>query len=651
MNLKDLINKIPLLWNQKRYHEITKLWGEYSPFLPRNHSISYKEAYIGWVYTAITIIATTTAKLPFHVTGKWDKQIEHEYSDLITYSLIENIVSYLKLCGRVYIWKNIIGGRIRWLEVLRPDLVEPLWSANKTEIIKYKYTVNGKVISFKPQEIIPILNFNPAEAYPYQTMGYSDIQASAIAIDTDNASSTWNWKFFENSANPGFVLETEKDLTPEQAERVYTAWVNKFKNVNNAHKPALLTSGLKAKEISPSQKEMDFVEQRRFSRDEILAIFKVPKAVLGLWDGTAGTMNIRSYQEIFAQNAIEPIARRIQDAFNIHIFKDIGYFEFYDIIPKDEAILRADYTNNAITLNEYRAMRGYWPLKGGDKLYSDIIVDGVSVKALDEPKKIETKSVFDSLADALTKGLSEGETKILKRDKRLTKYEEQFKKVVSDIAKEEEKYVLSLIKEKKAVEKPNISLGRFSALWTIRVAPIYKALLESEGQIALSDVAEGTFVLNATMKKKIKENAYLLSLSVDKTTKEKLVKVFENGIADGLGAYDMTQKVKGVFQELSTSRAEAIARTETIRTHNDATVEGWTQSGVVEKKQWYTAHDDRVSEICASLDGKIITLGENYFDKGDKLTVWNNTYNFDYWDTSWPPSHVNCRCTLLPIIK
>ncbi|RTK92487.1 MAG: phage portal protein [Rickettsiales bacterium] len=34
------------------------------------------------------------------------------------------------------------------------------------------------------------------------------------------------------------------------------------------------------KAINMSQKDMDYIEQRRLSRDEILAAFKVPKAIL-----------------------------------------------------------------------------------------------------------------------------------------------------------------------------------------------------------------------------------------------------------------------------------------------------------------------------------------------------------------------------------
>jgi len=98
--------------------------------------------------------------------------------------------------------------------------MEPEWDKNKTTILRYKYTLNGRVVPFKPEEIIVIMNFNPLEAYPYQTRGFSEIQASAISIDTDKAQSVWNWKEFENGATPGTVLSTDQDMKSESIERI-----------------------------------------------------------------------------------------------------------------------------------------------------------------------------------------------------------------------------------------------------------------------------------------------------------------------------------------------------------------------------------------------------------------------------------------------
>jgi hypothetical protein len=42
--------------------------------------------------------------------------------------------------------------------------------------------------------------------------------------------------------------------------------------------------GLSYKQTGLSQKDMDFLEQRKWNREEIMAAFKVPKLELGLYD-------------------------------------------------------------------------------------------------------------------------------------------------------------------------------------------------------------------------------------------------------------------------------------------------------------------------------------------------------------------------------
>jgi len=106
MNLLSLLNPFRQKSETKRFHEITKLGGEYSPLSgSQSSALSYRESYTGWVYTAVTAIANGVAKLPFHLLNDRDKQIDHEYLKLLSYSLFEGITSSLKLTGSAYIWK------------------------------------------------------------------------------------------------------------------------------------------------------------------------------------------------------------------------------------------------------------------------------------------------------------------------------------------------------------------------------------------------------------------------------------------------------------------------------------------------------------------------------------------------------------------
>jgi SPP1 gp7 family putative phage head morphogenesis protein len=85
----------------------------------------------------------------------------------------------------------------------------------------------------------------------------------------------------------------------------------------------------------------------------------------------------------------------------------------------------------------------------------------------------------------------------------------------------------------------------------------------------------------------------------------------------------------------SPDRAMVIARTETIRASNVGTLAGFKSSGVVLKKEWTTAEDDRVSEECeANGDRGPIDL-DDAFPSGDDA----------------PPAHPNCRCTLVGLTE
>ena len=83
------------------------------------------------------------------------------------------------------------------------------------------------------------------------------------------------------------------------------------------------------------------MESRRFTRDEILAIFKVPQAIIGI------TENSNRASAMVAENTyykicIKPLATMIQEVLNKEVFQGIGYFQFMNIIPSDTEALLAD---------------------------------------------------------------------------------------------------------------------------------------------------------------------------------------------------------------------------------------------------------------------------------------------------------------------
>ena len=86
-----------------------------------------------------------------------------------------------------------------------------------------------------------------------------------------------------------------------------------------------------------------------------------------------------------------------------------------------------------------------------------------------------------------------------------------------------------------------------------------------------------------------------------------------------------TDRSKTVFKTAQ-QRATLIARTETLRAHNEGRMAFYREVGIT-KVQWLTADDERTCPECTPLNGKVFKLG----------------------DAPGPPAHVQCRCSLMAV--
>ena len=114
--------------------------------------------------------------------------------------------------------------------------------------------------------------------------GFGVVQGIAQWIDADNYQTEFNRRFFLNGAKVGGYLESDTARSPEMLEYMKKSFEALFKGVDNAYRIAALPKGTTFKEGTTSQKEMDFVEGKKDSRDSILAGFRVPRTVLGITD-------------------------------------------------------------------------------------------------------------------------------------------------------------------------------------------------------------------------------------------------------------------------------------------------------------------------------------------------------------------------------
>jgi HK97 family phage portal protein len=255
------------------------------------------------------------------------------------------------------------------------------------------------------------------------------------------------------------------------------------------------------------------------------------------------------------------------------------------------------------------------------------------------------------------------------------KFEVQFLRTARVIFQDQKTEVLDNVSERfgksykpnklkmTAEQRKNLNNLFTAGAWAAASVPIYKGAVQEMGNAAITYAISESNLQNDTdlpeqdyddtkdgVQKFYDERSTKVSAGIDEETDKQLKASLAEGINAGESVPQLANRVEDIYGAAAGYRAEAIARTESINASTFATIDAWKQSGVVSGKVW-TVTSSNPCPYCLDMDGKTVGLGDNYFDKGDSLTVENvGTMTFDYQNVIGPPAHVNCRCDLLPII-
>jgi len=310
-------------------------------------------------------------------------------------------------------------------------------------------------------EVLVFAEFNPFERYPYITRGYSPLQALAMTLWWEKEIEKWNYSLLSNDVPPWMVLTTDQSLTVEQVKWIKETWERNHSWATNVWKIAILPFWIKPSSFQASPKEMEFISQQERDRDKILAIYKVPRAVLWIWEWV-NVWNVKAFNPIFSSRCIAPLCKKISRVLNDWLFNWIWVFEFLNVLPTDEDQVREHYLSWCITKNEYRIELWYKPVKGWDVFidWSECVVD----KVWNDWEK-NTLAWFD-FKDIVKRHIPWSDEwmreRLKERDLRLLWYEKELRSCLIKIFSKQESDILALFKKDKTFIKRK---SVFSFLW------------------------------------------------------------------------------------------------------------------------------------------------------------------------------------------
>ena len=275
-----------------------------------------QEGYAGneLVFACIREIATSTAEANLCLyDANHDKIDNSPLANLIAkpangqtqYEFLENLITHLQIAGNAYVLKERARVGVVSLMLLRPDRMSVIPGGG------YSYEVGGKKYMI-PAEDVGHLKFpNPNNDF----YGLSPLQVLAKQINLDTDATTFTKAYFNNAGVPSGILKLRRKLSnQDEADRLRSAWHNKFQGNRNWHRIAILDEDATYEKMGGTLGEMEIPALRNLSESRICSALGVPAILVGANIGLQRSTfsNYAEARESFWEETLLPLYRRIE---------------------------------------------------------------------------------------------------------------------------------------------------------------------------------------------------------------------------------------------------------------------------------------------------------------------------------------------------
>ena len=227
--------------------------------------------------------------------------------------------------------------------------------------------------------------------------GISPLEALRRTLREEFAATEMREQVMRNGARMSGYLERPKDA-PEWSEvareRFRTAWQAQYAGSGpGAGGTPILEDGMTFKPVSQTAKDLQYIEARKLTREEVAAAYFVPPPMLGILDH-ATFSNITEQHKMLYQDTLGPWLSMIAEEIALQLLPDFEpdsdrfYVEFNlrekltgSFEERAEAISKA-VGGPVMTVNEARALDNRPPVDGGDDLIRPL---NVTANGDDEP--------------------------------------------------------------------------------------------------------------------------------------------------------------------------------------------------------------------------------------------------------------------------
>ena len=237
------------------------------------------------------------------------------------------------------------------------------------EIVSWAFDLHGGGTSNLPYEQVIRIK-RPHPVAPWFTAG--KIEAAAYEIDTLSAENIFSRDSANDQGKPRVMLEADKPLLRDQAITVAQDFAAMY-SAGGPNAVPVSHSGLKIKPLTITPEQLDFIESKKFTREQLFTMFEVP---ISLFSGEAYATGSNSARTGFIENTVQPavddVAPQLEFEFErIFRVKKKGIMAIVppNMVPvnkKEQSEIDRNRLASGTPLNRILAERGEDTVKGGD---------------------------------------------------------------------------------------------------------------------------------------------------------------------------------------------------------------------------------------------------------------------------------------------
>jgi HK97 family phage portal protein len=552
--------------------------------------------------------------------------------------------------------------------------IEPVVDGGMIKGWKRVVTSGHEPVDF--HQAIWFYKFNPYDL----SRGLSIYDVVKESAGQDYRAAKFNSAFLENGAEPGGILTVDKFLPPKDREALLNTFNDRHKGPSKTNKTALLQGGAKYDRNPNTHKDMQFLDGRKFNRDEIFGAFRVPKMLGSIYEDLQ-LATAKAAIRMFWENVAIPELHYVEDVLNSTLFDNAkikessGCYCMFDVSGvealREDLELKSTIAKSlfdiGVPLNDInkRVGLGFPEYPWGNTWYKPFSLspydeNGQEPPTEPPPAEDENKKVF-STSMVFGKGIDKA-TKSKVWDSWIQRVfvpvEKPFKTKLQTYWYNLRKDQMSRFNEAtKSLQRELKNEDDLDALmfnnkdWQKELKNNCKKFIYQSGEFSIQQVIDEIGLVDWSVKDPrivaMMENKINLISGITDRFWHSLRSSIADGMSQNETVAQLSTRIKGEFNNIaSSSRTLTIARTETAQTASSVRDIIFKEEGV-KKQDWSDANDENTREthIIYGNAGPE-PIGFNYCTlSGVAGTLLHPSY------IGAPASEViNCRCLALPVL-